>query len=219
MTDRASTQSSRIHLSIDLDFWAGSNFPIGPAELFLEYVFKAVDRLRVYESHEQVLPQVNGSGCNILINLDFHSDFYMGSPDPNDNPENAGDGDWVDFVSWRKNGSFFWLPPCNDHLLPYGAGRCDRLWHRSPWPQPPIEHNQWKRVGYLLDPRTQIRWQDVQDVSVAISPDYLDTTPLSEDGIWNLLGITVHPDYTHCYAPGNEDEEIFIIESEEVIRP
>lgn len=184
------------HLSIDLDYWANypvkGAYPISPGTFF-KRVFALEVPIRVYMYHQEVVPQINRSKCTRLINMDYHSDWSRGSPR---NHQSLGDtipheGNWADWIKWRKQGEFIWLPPHPDCVL-LGFGRCDQN-RREPWPPEKVmkTSNEWKQVKFVLCPWKSINWKGITDISVVVSPDYLHPEPLIKDGIFDQLRIDV----------------------------
>ena len=198
------------HLSIDLDYWCEADSPRARPPILPRTFFKRVFSLglpiRVYMYHQEVVPQVNASGCERLINMDYHSDWGAGSPryrnscpntdyclDSNGDPMES-EGDWVDWIEWRAQGEFVWLPPSTGLCVMKGYGRCDEMrWHGQQWPPQKAmdEWNEWGLVRHASSPWKHINWAGIRDISVVISPEYLEPTPLIRDNIFEQLGIKV----------------------------
>lgn len=67
-------------------------------------------------NHQQMLPYVDSSKANSLINIDTHADLT-------DSFVNFLDcGTWVSYVSWRKRGSYTWIRAQRG----YKEGNCNR---------------------------------------------------------------------------------------------
>lgn len=94
-------------LSVDIDFW---NILIYKENLLLSFL----DKLQMFSksnniqisavtNHQQMLDPVNKSGCNKLVNIDFHSDLADTSVDE------LNCGTWVSYVKWRDKGHYHWV--------------------------------------------------------------------------------------------------------------
>jgi hypothetical protein len=105
-------------LSIDMDYW---NDLEDNAEIALEnlnLILKSCNTsnipLSAVMNHNQMLPLVNKSNTNQLINIDYHSDLAT-----NDVSE-LNCGTWVSYVKNRKKSKYKWL-----HCSYYSFGDCN----------------------------------------------------------------------------------------------
>lgn len=103
------------YLSIDLDFWNQGRKSFPHMRKFLRQAKDSVSskNLLIVDSHEELLPHVNESGCDNLINVDWHSDI-SNRFDPTRREKAWKDlncGTWVTFVKFRRTGMFTWIHP------------------------------------------------------------------------------------------------------------
>jgi hypothetical protein len=54
-------------------------------------------------NHQQLVPYVNDSGANRLVNIDEHSDLADAEV------KGLNCGTWVSYVRWRKKGEYLWI--------------------------------------------------------------------------------------------------------------
>lgn len=94
-------------LSIDIDFW---NYLTHAPEIALENLNNLYKHCRTNSvpltavcNHNQMLPVVNRSDTNQLINIDYHSDLTT------NNVDNLNCGTWVSYVKQRKQSKYKWL--------------------------------------------------------------------------------------------------------------
>ena len=177
----------KTHLSIDLDYWSSNRCRIRPRTFFRKLATLGLS-YRLYMYHQDVVPQVNTSGCSRLINMDYHSDFCDGSPSVSRINVRPCEGDWVDWINWRKNGEFVWAPPNYSRCVEGGSGRCDAFGHKN-WPY--LEKNEWAKVRVTKKPEDVVSWKDIVDISIVVSPGYVDFTDLIRDGIPDMLKMDV----------------------------
>lgn len=185
----------KIYLSIDLDYWMElDSFHIGMSN-FLNKALNLGVPFKTVESHEQLLSHVNGSGANILYNVDHHSDIIDNNLSKDNEiereifsssdkffrvkkqPAKLVEGNWVNFVKFRKKGTFLWLYPLKecyrDITGDRGSGRCDD--DRNPFSKSCMNITGWKSVRRrrkrLL---TAKEWKQVVRVGISCSPDWLN---------------------------------------------
>lgn len=65
-------------------------------------------------NHQQMLNAVNNSSVRVLKNYDLHSDVCILK-----RCYELGCGNWVNYVRWRKNGTYIWCRSCS-----YEEGDC-----------------------------------------------------------------------------------------------
>lgn len=141
------------YLSIDLDYFNDRDRSLS---LFFSKVIKL--RLPIYIAcfHDQLLEHINSSGCNVLYNIDYHSDLSDGDDDLNE-------GNWVNFVDWRSEGKYYWHRPnqqvkrnnyCHFYTNPFDS--------KTP-------------AGWLIAKQRvglNINWKSIKAVGCCLSPDW-----------------------------------------------
>lgn len=142
-------------LSIDLDYWRDFT----QAKGFLEGILALDTPCVVVRLHDSLVPYVNASGCNTLINIDFHDDL-VGYANPKERIPALEEGTWVSHIKWAHKGHYIWCYPIEDSLT---LGICDGyedLWldNKSPWSS--IE----RREGISLE------CYNVRSVGISLSP-------------------------------------------------
>lgn len=157
----------KTYLSIDLDYWNIRNAPLDAFKT-LDTVFQKFESVPVVVHHHQLLPHINKSEAQRLINLDEHDDTCPPASGKELKDPDYLCASWVNNVRWRKGGDYIWAPPKNlsrcigghwdpDHDLSNGY----------------IFKPEWKTIR--LDKNlTSICWDDVVAAGIAISPDWLD---------------------------------------------
>lgn len=88
-------------LSVDMDFF-NLDTDMGRARRFLDGVLGLGVPTRAVMNHQQMLPMVNGSGANYLLNVDAHSDLTSFRT------RDLNCGSWVTFVKWADIGTYHW---------------------------------------------------------------------------------------------------------------
>ena len=169
------------YLSIDIDFWKKQR-DLVHMKKFLEIAKGASPNILIVDSHEQLKSHVNKSGCNTLINVDYHSDIYdIAHPhydhthDPYERKYNCGT--WVNFVNCRNKGSFTWIHPhIHDRGIQYGYCHVEsrrNFMTVNPFFNPKIaEWNETYKIASLT-PEDHINWNDVVAVGIAFSYAWL----------------------------------------------
>ena len=158
----------RTYLSIDLDYWRTSGTP----DRFFRRVFNLGLPIFVCPFHEQLLPRINQSGCDRLINVDAHADIV-------DDPCPLEEGTWANFVTWRHQGAFEWRYRSEDDLA---EGYCHG--YENPFQ---VDCCGWKRVT-LKCGLGGIPWKAISSVGVCLSTAWLEDAPVGK--IVDRLGIT-----------------------------
>lgn len=92
-------------------------------------------------NHQQLLPYVNDSGANHLINIDYHSDLN------NITVRELHCGSWVSYVKWRTSGKYTWIRPEKDP----SRGRCENFGTR--W----NSYTDWKSARSVIEPPAKFR--------------------------------------------------------------
>lgn len=169
----------KTYLSIDLDFWNQGKRSLPHLKRFLTTVRHnlPMSRIKVVDSHEELLPHVNESGCDELINIDWHSDVTNRFDSCEYNlrsPTKLNCGTWVSFVKFRKQGVYTWIHPykASDRIA---KGYCH-------WPLKNI-HNPfvnpclagWNATRQLKNkhPEKVIPWNSVTHAGICFSYDWV----------------------------------------------
>jgi len=154
-----------VYLSIDLDYWQKHRNPKA-CTAFFQKVWKLGLPVYVVMDHHHLLPHVNASDCDTLVNVDYHSDLADVRPGY---VLDFGEGTWTNFVDWRWGGTLIWHYP--DARCLSCAGYCHD--QRNPFADPAA--TRWstarKRAG-LGD----IPWQHIKALGVSVSPNWLGRT-------------------------------------------
>ncbi len=152
----------KTYLSIDLDYFHRSTKE--SCTRFFQKVWQLKLPIYVAMYHHHLLPHINASGCERLINIDHHSDLV----DLNNQVLNFGEGTWANFVDWRYGGVFIWQYPytggisCHSNHDPFRESV-------SGWTQTR------KRQGLIIP------WHAIKAVGVCLSPNYIgDIATLKE---------------------------------------
>ena len=157
-------KTPRVYLSIDLDYWSW-NHTGAACKRFFDRVFALGIPMWVTPSHEQLLPYINDSGCQHIVNVDEHSDIVdIDRTLKQFSRTVANDGTWANFVSFRRQGLFEWRHPrsscqggyCHSGVNPFRTAKC------AGWKQTK------KRRGIA-----DIPWNQVSAIGVCLSRDYM----------------------------------------------
>lgn len=183
----------KIYLSIDLDYWNRGPKCFGHMRKFLTealgYVPKS--RINVIDSHENMIPFINESGCDELINMDWHSDISNRfDPDFKDqegwNMLNCGT--WVTYIKWKGNGKYTWIHP---YAAKYRdrRGYCHLPLGRKNNPFNNASVSGWKVTvqKHHQAPERIIPWSFVHGIGIAFSYDWINSLQLAEIA-GNVLG-------------------------------
>lgn len=174
------------YLSIDLDFWNQGKTSFPHMKRFLRDVKDRVpNKLLIVDSHEEILSHVNSSGCDHLINVDWHSDI-SNRFDPKHCQKEAYNkfncGTWVTYVDFRDKGQFTWIHPYR--ATERGARGYCHYPHKpchNPFLNPQV--GGWNVCRQIKNkhPEQIIDWWDVQLASVTFSYDWV-----RHDKIWDI---------------------------------
>jgi len=172
----------KIYLSIDLDFWNQGSHSYPHMKRFLREAISYVPRKRLFvvDSHEKLISSVNRSGCDTLINIDWHSDLSNRlDPSFKDNPEynKVNCGSWASFIKWRKDGIYTWIHPyevrwrsergyCHAPLRP----------ENNPFLHPQLSGWMFAHQKRNKHPEKIIPWSFVHSVGIAFSYYWLSDT-------------------------------------------
>jgi hypothetical protein len=170
------------YLSIDIDFW-NKNRNYEHLRKFLELAKGCAYNISIVDSHEQLKDHVNRSGCNNLINVDYHSDIYdVKTPRYHDFLEDHSErvyncGTWVNFVKFRYKGRFTWIHPhIHDRGIQYGYCHVEtkkNFLNVNPFFNPKIA--EWDNAIKIAskNPEDNIDWNNIGAVGIAFSYAWL----------------------------------------------
>lgn len=166
----------KVYLSIDLDYWCLSGSP----DPFFRRVFKLGLPIFVAPFHDQLLPKINESGCDTVINVDYHSDM-VDYPLPAEmmNECCLTEGSWANFIRWKDTGRFIWRYPSEVH---HTDGYCHTDY--NPFADPC--HCGWKSTE-MSEGLVGVPWRKIEAIGVCLSTDWLRKAPI--EPITNRLGI------------------------------
>ena len=146
------------YLSVDIDYWTVAE----TAELQLTLMLRAMQGkvpIIAVMNHQQLLPEVNASGADTLVNIDEHSDLtdrYTTFLDC---------GSWVSYVKWRKTGRYLWVRPNRSPAI--GACNGSDGWDSA---------TDWDRTNtrYVDPGKMSIEkyLPDCVGIGICMSPDY-----------------------------------------------
>jgi hypothetical protein len=154
------------YLSVDLDFWCYGWLP--DPLLFWRRVQALGLPILVVESHESLLPDINGGSCDAIINVDFHDDLP-----PLRQATEPGEDTWPAFV--ERRGSYEWRYP---HGPSWQRGVC--YYKRGRWGR----NSGWKQVAKRQG-LEDIPWDSITQVGLALSPKW--ATPVLIKGVLREL--------------------------------
>jgi len=155
----------KAYLSIDLDYWSTFGNCRSAGQFFRKVLFLNVPILVVIE-HEELVPNINKSGAQILYNVDYHSDIC--SDEQIKASEQPEDGTWVNFISWKKTGEYHWIYP-NKKCYDLNEGLCHAEEQYDPFTK---DLSGWKKTEHTLRLST-IDWRKICAVGVCLSPGYI----------------------------------------------
>lgn len=173
------------YLSVDLDYWMLHMNDTSSVKFFNK-LLSLGKPIRVVQSHEELLPQINESKADVLYNIDYHADIFgfveKGEAKDWIKRNDPEDGTWGVYVDWRKHGSFCWMHP-HHHCMEHGKGACWKDHRENPFNGAFIEWKKaWNQVG-----RGGLDLSSVAEIGVAVSPDWTELPTVWR--VANLLGI------------------------------
>lgn len=165
-----------IFLSIDIDYWAmyyhGLNCHSNVMINYLNKILNLSLPTHIVVEHQEMLPFVNKSGCDFLINLDYHSDIT-------DSTERLqkefNEGTWINYVNENQRKTFLWIYPekvCYDSSINViGRGRCDVK--HNPFTNKSLEVCGWEKTHRRLRRLpTKQELKRVKEVGICLSPEW-----------------------------------------------
>ncbi len=174
----------QVYLSIDCDYWRTHESPESCLRFFNRVWGVALDKsLPIYTVlyHHHLLPHINASDCNVLVNIDYHSDL---ADIPTGHTIEFSEGTWGNFVDWRREGTFIWRYPvldCVDTSLGCHDGYCHD--QQNPFDDPQVAR--WraakKRLGLY-----GIAWDHIEAIGVCLSPNWIGRTNVIAEPLQKL---------------------------------
>lgn len=162
------------YLSFDLDFF---NYPHAEEGQRLNKVRECLRQLHGFAvehripiisvmNHQQMLPFVDNSNCDVLLNVDTHSDLVRSSY----NVLNCGT--WISYVRWRKRGKYIWW-----HGSKCSFGDCNGDEGFIFRDNGTIDAGQsdWRRIRHMRTFRMPRLTTDIRSIGVCLSPMYVDS--------------------------------------------
>jgi hypothetical protein len=156
---------SRTFLSVDMDFF-NLDTGTGRAREFLDRVLELGVPTKAVMNHQQMLPMVNGSGADYLLNVDEHSDLFSFRT------RNLNCGSWVTFVRWADVGTYHWWGRSADGDC---TGGSFPIFVRSGVNRKPEARREWAwrelKASYE-DRLPRLRDYGIVEACVCLSPSY-----------------------------------------------
>ena len=148
------------YLSIDIDFWRDEHLAVSCIEKVVLGAKRSGIPIVAVTNHQQLLGHVNKSDAETLVNLDLHSDL-----DGDANELHCGT--WVEYVSWRKHGTYVWLRTHSSCT----HGRCDS--YRSNDTLPWFHGSSWKSANGYRAPQDFVPGlEGCRGVGICTSPAF-----------------------------------------------
>jgi hypothetical protein len=187
----------KAYLSIDLDYWVNHGADYTDTDIHSYKFFKKVCALnlpiKVVRDHELLLPHINSAKCDLLYNVDYHSDIF-GYVDEEEKQKYSSEppncGTWANYVEWRESAAFHWIYPnahcyhkCGSSCGAYGTCWWDEL--HNPYLSKVIKpfKNMLRSKGC-----SKINWTSIIAVGISVSPEY--TNYLTVKRVLDALGFT-----------------------------
>lgn len=164
-----------VAVTVDLDYWWCGKRVRNWKRSLRDTLFSLFDKndykpIQLYQDHHHVLPDLNKTTHDHLINIDYHDDI-MANTRKLPRKEDLNCGTWVSYVKWRRKANYTWLKP-SDHNFSREEGRCcdDNIWEDT-------SLTDWKNVNtfnglaYLDEVLTDDSVR-LGHISVIASPNY-----------------------------------------------
>jgi hypothetical protein len=150
----------KTYLSIDIDYWnLGTSRDL---DRELNSLLRLANNIPIIAvmNHQQLLPIINTSGANHLVNIDEHSDLT--ACDVNE----LECGTWVSYVTWRRTGTYLWIR--SQKGTAYGSCNGeDNSWNKG---------NDWKKAeSKYINPdnlRLVKYLSNCVGIGICMSPNY-----------------------------------------------
>jgi hypothetical protein len=163
----------KAYLSIDLDYWSHSTER--SALHFFDRVFALNMPIWVAPFHDQLLPHIEQSDCNTLINVDFHSDLAeLALPAKDMLVGGLNEGTWGNYVSWKDKGKFIWRYPDHNRIR---DGYCHEYPGYDPFKNPCYAG--WRATS-MLQGLSSLPWRSIRAVGVCLSAYWLRGAPIQK---------------------------------------
>ena len=169
----------KTYLSIDLDYWNGCTRK--SINAFFAHVFQLRLPIWIAPLHHQLLPHINRHPCDVLINVDAHSDI-CDKRDDDDIDLSLNEGTWANFVEWQQRGTFIWRYPGPECLYDC-TGYCHC--QKSPFEESCTD---WAHVHKQQSLR-RIPWDTIKAVGVTLSIAWIERRHNPLVPITKALGI------------------------------
>jgi len=192
--EKGQNQFMKVYLSIDLDYWNRGPRCFGHMKGFLKQALGYVSKSRVHvmDSHENMTLSINESGCDELINMDWHSDISNRfDPEFKDCKEwnSFNCGTWVTYIDWKDKGKYTWIHPY-DAKYRNSRGYCHvPVGRKKHNPFNNVVVSGWKATEQRKHqkPEDIIPWSFVDSIGIAFSYDWINSLQLAEIA-GNILG-------------------------------
>lgn len=189
-------KNQKIYLSIDLDYWSYHKDPNKSSKLFLKEIAKLNKPIFVVNSHERLIPHIDESKCNCLINIDYHSDLTDGFKknkylvtDANNKEIPFTEGTWGNFVCWQNKGTFVWVYPSYKDCVKKEYGLC-HCGNNDPFVTKQTNWKQTKRYAFakniVSDPKIM---KHIEAIGICTSYNWLQPLQFEADYLPQLIGI------------------------------
>jgi hypothetical protein len=164
------------YLSIDLDYW---RYEIDARRVnrFFDRVFGLGLPIFVAALHDQLLPEIDKSGCDTIINVDAHSDL-ADLPEPGVDMllDKLNEGTWGNFISWKARGRFIWRYPDKRHIF---SGFCHEGRFEGDETNPLVhpELAGWRSTA-MQHGLGKLPWRSLRAVGVSLSAYWVGAAPI-----------------------------------------
>jgi hypothetical protein len=174
------------YLTIDLDFW---NFrKLRECKHVLERAKEVAKARRIeikfVDEHHNILPDLNASGCERTVNLDYHSDICNNACNPDDDAEDLfgcdengivilNCGTWANHVNHKLKHEFVWINP-RPRKIARSYCHFPQTNKYNPFLKPELAG--WEKATKLEVTKDLLQdlFYGVKGISVAISYEYLN---------------------------------------------
>lgn len=181
------------YLSVDIDYWTNSS-----SVRMLFELGKLIEDCRAAPApvpitavmnHQQLLWNVNRTSARRLVNLDYHSDIS------DKDATELHCGNWVSYVTWRRDGEYIWVRPEIDPSL----GACnDSGWDKG---------SDWKKVTSTVRAPSKLSLRKLlrncKGIGLCMSPAFVRLEA-------RALFTAVIKEYKIPYRPGDVTEHISV---------
>lgn len=156
------------YLSVDLDYWGMQQTDVHSSiTKFLDKCISIKVPIKVYDTHEHILNQLNRYKVDHLYQIDFHSDVCESDVDE------LSEGTWANFYKYREECVFEWRYPSFKRCFQEKWGRCDASQHddyEGPWPKNLFPYKKIIRKQGL----SSIDWSSIVAIGISVSREWYD---------------------------------------------